>query len=245
MAGEAKRLPVYREAANEIIDRIKGGELVPGGPAPSARQLMESTGMSSATAARVLGVLRDEGWIDTVPGRGSFVRTPNQLTQGADRLGMLRSGGTGLSDGERVEILEGRTEAASQEVADALGIEAGERVAVRRRRYIDAAGVSAVSSTWISGALAEHLPEFTLAEPLPKMTFGLLEDRTGRRASRRRDAVSVRPVPDDVAALLDVQTGRDVLVVTNRYCDQNGEPTEYAVDYHAPGRELVSEYDLD
>lgn len=245
MAGDSKRLPVYREAANNVIERIKSGELQPGGPAPSARQLMEVTGMSSATAARVLGVLRDEGWIDTVPGRGSFVRTPAPLTQGADRLSMLRGGGSGLADGERVEILLGLTTPASQEVADALGLNMGDQVAVRRRRYIDDAGVSVVSSTWIAGALASELPEFTRAEPLPTMTFGLIEERTGRRASRRRDAVSVRSVPDDIASLLDVPAGRDVLVVTNRYWDQHGEPTEYAVDYHAPGRELMSEYDLD
>ncbi|MGW8506300.1 GntR family transcriptional regulator [Streptomyces sp. CLCI03] len=245
MAGEGKRLPVYREAANEIIERIKSGELQPGGAAPSARQLVESTGMSSATAARVLGVLRDEGWIDTVPGRGSFVRTPAPLTRGADRLSMLRGGGTGLADGERVEILLGITTPAEQEVADALGLNVGDLVAVRRRRYVDTAGVSAVSSTWIAGTLARELPEFTRAEPLPSMTFGLIEERTGRRATRRRDAVSVRAVPDEVASLLGVQAGRDVLVVTNRYWDQHGEPTEYAVDYHAPGRELMSEYDLD
>lgn len=32
-----------------------------------------------------------------------------------------------------------------------------------------------------------------------------------------------------------------VLKVTNRYIDQDGEPTEYAVDWHAPGRSLVAE----
>ncbi|MGW0750369.1 GntR family transcriptional regulator [Streptomyces sp. NPDC002587] len=245
MVREPQHLPPYRRVAKEISDRIKAGELQPGDRAPSARELMESAGISSATAARVLGVLRDEGWVDTIPGRGTIVRTQDKLTQGADRLSMLRGGGSGLADGERVEILDGLTGPADQEVADALGLDLGDQVAVRRRRYIDAAGVSAVSSTWISGSLARELPEFTAAEPLPTMTFGLIEERTGRRATRRRDAVSVRPVPDDVASLLDVQAGRDVLVVTNRYWDQDGEPTEYAVDYHAPGRELMSEYDLD
>jgi GntR family transcriptional regulator len=77
------------------------------------------------------------------------------------------------------------------------------------------------------------------------MTFGLIEERTGRRASRRRDTVSLRPVPDDVAGLLETEPGTVVLTMTNHYWDQHGEPTEYAVDYLGVGRDLSSEYDLD
>ena len=71
----AKPVPPYRQHANEIIERIRSGQLKPGNQAPSAREIMQATGISSATAARVLAVLRDEGWTDPVPGRGSFVRS--------------------------------------------------------------------------------------------------------------------------------------------------------------------------
>ncbi|MET8506788.1 GntR family transcriptional regulator [Streptomyces sp. NPDC004787] len=244
MPRQPQNLPPYRRYANEIIERIRSGELRPGDPVPSTRDMVRDKGFGMATASRVLGVLRDEGWIDTVPGHGSLVRERDSLTQGADRLSMLRRGGDGFAENETVEILPGRAEPASQEIADALGIEAGTEVAMRRRRYSDAAGVSAVSSTWISAELAAELPEYTSAEPLPKMTFGLIEDRTGRRVVKRRDTISVRPAPEDIAADLGVEPGREVLVLANRYWDQHGEPTEYAVDYHAPGRELVKEVDL-
>lgn len=244
MVGEKKRLPVYREVANQIIERIKSGDLQAGGSAPSARKLMESTGMSSATAARVLSLLRDEGWIDTVPGRGSFVRSPKELTAGADRLQLLRAGGSGLRENEQVEILKCEMQSATQEVADALGLDVGDQVAIRQRRYIDDKGVSVVSATWVSAAVAAAAPEFLAAKPLLKMTFGLIEDRTGRRAVRRRDTVSQQPAPDDIAPLLEVDAGTLTLVMANHYWDQNGEPTEYAVDYYGAGRQLSAEYDL-
>jgi DNA-binding GntR family transcriptional regulator len=236
-----QRLPAYRQVANEIIERIKSGELQPGDPIPSAREIVEEKGISSATAARVLGTLRDEGWANTSPGRRTVVRDRQILTQGSSRIGMIRQGASGLLDGEVVEFVEAGPEASSEEVADALGIEAGAGVVLRRRRYVDAAGVSVVSTTWVTAELSEVLPEFTQPERLPKMTMGLIEDRTRRRATRQRDTHSVAAVPDDIAPHLGVAPGERVLKVTNRYVDQDGEPTEYAVDWHAPGRFWVAE----
>ncbi|WP_285526972.1 GntR family transcriptional regulator [Streptomyces lavendulae] len=227
--------------AEEIIERIKSGELQPGDQIPSARKIVETKGISSATAARVLGYLRDEGWADTTPGRPTVVREQARMIPGADRLAMLRGGGDGLNDGEEVEFVTARIEGATQEVADALGVEAGSEVALRRRLYRDSAGVSVVSTTWITGALATELPEFVQPERLPKMTFGLIKDRTGRRTARQRDAYSVRQAPEDIARLLEVHPGTDVLTVANCYWDQDDEPTQYAVDYHHPHRELIKE----
>ncbi|MEU1956429.1 UTRA domain-containing protein [Nocardia rhamnosiphila] len=77
------------------------------------------------------------------------------------------------------------------------------------------------------------------------MTFGLVEERTGRRAVRRRDVVAVRAVPADVAEILGVEAGSPCLAMANLYWDQEGSPTEYAVDFLAAGRELSAEYSLD
>lgn len=55
--------------------------------------------------------------------------------------------------------------------------------------------ICGVLVSWLPGELAESAPELAVPEKLPKMTFGLIEDRTGRRAVRRRDVVCVQPVP--------------------------------------------------
>ncbi|WP_261992379.1 GntR family transcriptional regulator [Streptomyces sp. MS191] len=236
-----QRLPAYRQVANEIIERIKSGELQPGDPIPSAREIVEAKGISSATAARVLGTLRDEGWADTSPGRRTLVRAPEVLTQGASRIGMVRRGGSGLLDGETVEFVEAHTEPATQEVADALGVQEGDTVVFRRRRYVDGTGISVVSTTWVTAELAGRLPAFTEPSKLPKMTMGYIEDQTGRRATQQRETHSIGSVPEDIAPKLGVEAGERVLKVTNRYVDQDAEPTEYAVDWHAPGRSWVAE----
>ncbi|MEH0543285.1 GntR family transcriptional regulator [Streptomyces sp. B21-105] len=245
MARDLSALPPYQRIAAQIIARIESGELQPGDHVPSVAQIMETEGVSRATAARVPGVLRAEGYATATPGVGTIVSAPKKLTAGADRLAKLQAGGPTLGDNERVEILDAGIEPATQDVADALGLDVGAEVIRRRRRYLDSAGVVTVSSTWISGALKDAAPELLSAEPLPLMTFGLIEERTGRRVARRRDTVAVRPVPEDVAGYLEAEAGTMTLAVINHYWDQNGEPTEYAVDYLGASRELSSEYDLD
>lgn len=244
MARDLGGLPPYRRIAEQIIERIRSGELQPGDRVPSVAEIMEREGVSRATAARVPSVLRSEGYAHSAPGVGTTVRARATLTPGADRLTLIRDGGNGLDTGEQVEILERKTEPANQEIADALGLQAGDEVALRRRRYSDAAGTGYVSTTWISAALAEQAPEFLDDEKLPRMTFGLIEDRTGRRVTRRRDTVAAREVPGDIASHLDVEPGTRVLAVINHYWDQDGEPTEFAIDYYAPGREASVEHGL-
>src|SRR4051812_18983349 len=66
-------LPPYLRIAAGIRDRILSGELAAGQRVPSTRQIVGEQGVAMATAAKALGVLRDQGWVRTVPGGGSIV----------------------------------------------------------------------------------------------------------------------------------------------------------------------------
>ncbi|MEV7868429.1 UTRA domain-containing protein [Streptomyces sp. NPDC088124] len=114
----------------------------------------------------------------------------------------------------------------------------------RQRRYPDDGGVVALSTSWLPGEFADAAPELVESAPLPKMTFGLVEERVGRRTVRRSDVVSLRPVPAGDAELLGVEVGAPALVMANRYWDADGAVTEYATDFLGPGRHLSAEYDL-
>ena len=60
------------QLAGLLRDRIKAGKIGP--RVPSIMELADETGLSAATVKRALGLLRDEGLIYAVPGRGTFVR---------------------------------------------------------------------------------------------------------------------------------------------------------------------------
>lgn len=67
------RRPPYQHAADELRRDIKQGRFKPGEQMPSVRELQERFGVANMTARSALNVLRDEGLIYTIHGRGSFV----------------------------------------------------------------------------------------------------------------------------------------------------------------------------
>jgi GntR family transcriptional regulator len=66
-------IPVYRQLAALVRERIESGELAPGYPVPSEGQLMGEHGVSRDTVRRAYDLLRGEGLIITVQGKGSYV----------------------------------------------------------------------------------------------------------------------------------------------------------------------------
>ncbi|RLU96729.1 GntR family transcriptional regulator [Streptomyces griseocarneus] len=66
----------YLRIAAELRARISSGELRAGGRVPSTRQITQEWGVATATASKVLAVLRQEGLVRAVPGVGTVVETP-------------------------------------------------------------------------------------------------------------------------------------------------------------------------
>lgn len=236
--------PPFMQIAEHFRVKIKEGELPQETRLPSIAEIAREWGVATATAAKAINKLQDEGYVRS-SSQGTFVDLGRKLTSGPDRLQMLRATGSGFRKGESVEILSAKLIPAPAHVAEGLKISEGDQVVQRRRVYRDDDGVVAVSTSYLAGELAEAAPELLEVGPLPKMTFGLIEDRTGRRAVRRRDVVAMAPVPEDIAAVLGVEAGMQALTMTNQYSDQNGDPTEYAKDFLGAGRELSAEYTLD
>ncbi|MEV7579034.1 GntR family transcriptional regulator [Streptomyces erythrochromogenes] len=66
--------PPYVRTADELRKQIQDGQLAPGAKLPSARDLQAQYGIANSTAQNALRVLKEEGLIYSVQGRGVFVR---------------------------------------------------------------------------------------------------------------------------------------------------------------------------
>jgi DNA-binding GntR family transcriptional regulator len=66
-------VPVYEQLASILRSQIESGELAPRRPLPSIRTLQERYGVSDGTVKHALQLLKDEGLVRTVIGRGIFV----------------------------------------------------------------------------------------------------------------------------------------------------------------------------
>jgi GntR family transcriptional regulator len=65
--------PLYTQLANILRDMIKSGELQPRAPLPSESYLQQEQGVSRGTVRMAVAILRDEGLVVTIGGRGTFV----------------------------------------------------------------------------------------------------------------------------------------------------------------------------
>lgn len=71
-------VPVYVQLAGILRAQIQCGELAPRRPVPSKRTLTQAYGIAGGTVDRAMDLLRAEGLIKTVPGRGIYVTAPEE-----------------------------------------------------------------------------------------------------------------------------------------------------------------------
>jgi len=119
--------PRYQQLKDLIIGRISNGELRPQDRVPSENELVESMNVSRMTANRALRELTDEGYVDRIAGRGTFVsdfRARSHVLEVqniADEI--VRRGHT-----HSCEVLRQSRQHARGEIARALNVEQGSDV---------------------------------------------------------------------------------------------------------------------
>ncbi len=66
--------PVYLQLAALLRSMIESGEIPPDRPLPSVKSMMQTYGVAQGTAERAVRILKDEGLVRTVIGKGVYVR---------------------------------------------------------------------------------------------------------------------------------------------------------------------------
>jgi GntR family transcriptional regulator len=127
--------PFYEQVADALRADIRAGTYGPGDQLPSERELRARFDVSANTVRAAIVALRTEGLVESHQGRGVFVteratlrRLSTDITDGAGFYTMLER--MGKQPATTTTVTRGP---ASDEVADALGIPAGEEVVIRAR----------------------------------------------------------------------------------------------------------------
>ena len=75
------RAPIYEQIVRQIKGQILSGQLPEGEALPSMRVLARDLRISVITTKRAYEELEREGFLTTVPGKGSFVAAQNRETR--------------------------------------------------------------------------------------------------------------------------------------------------------------------
>ena len=97
--------PIYEQITLQIKEMIMKGDLAPGQALPSMRKLAKDLHVSVITTQRAYDDLQKEGFIVTVPAKGTFVSTENQDFIREENLRRLAKE-NGLSINEIKQTLE-------------------------------------------------------------------------------------------------------------------------------------------
>ncbi|MBK8043227.1 MAG: GntR family transcriptional regulator [Haliscomenobacter sp.] len=76
LLNEHSSTPKYQQIAQSVVAGIKEGELHPGDQLPSVNSLIVKHGISRDTVVKGYDLLKEQGVIESVPGKGYFVPNP-------------------------------------------------------------------------------------------------------------------------------------------------------------------------
>ncbi len=97
----SKTARIYEKVVEKLKEEIADGRLLPGDPLPSERQLMETFGVSRSSLREAFRVMELLGLIESIAGKGRFVRQPREISEDRKR-------GIQLEDSAILELMEAR-----------------------------------------------------------------------------------------------------------------------------------------
>ena len=214
----------YLRVVNDLRRKIESGELGPGAPLPSNKALMDEFGISTSTAQRAVRALKSDGLVETVLGKGVYVRhTRRKIRRSASYLAVPSTAQDaallGVSTNVQVREVE-----PPDDVAEALGLESGAR-AVRRERTIvlDDEPVQLVTSYYP----VELARGTSLAKRAPLRGGSMAElSRLGVDAHHCVEDVQTRMPTGDEARALKMGPGTPVFRVLRTVLTRDDRPVE-------------------
>ena len=239
-------LPKYHQIYLVLREQLNEGRFVDG--LPSEMALSKEFGAGRVTVRRALKQLATDGLIVRQAGRGTHPVPARPLSRDAAeaRNGAGKAKGmTGLLESivsmslrTSVKVLELRTIAASEAVADALQIAPGSKVQKAVRRRSTQLGPVSHITTYVPDELARGFGRKDLQrDPILRLL-----EKSGVEMGRARQTVSARQADAVVAAELDVAVGTALLAVRRLVFDSDDRPVQWLHGLYRPDR---YEYQMD
>jgi DNA-binding GntR family transcriptional regulator len=226
--------PAYQQIAAHYRQLITKGGIGPGVLLPPSRELGEEWGVANVTVSKALRLLESEGLVQ-VSKKGVTVTYGQKATYSPrDRLAAMRRSGVIYPTGTG-KILSAVVVPAPDDVAAAMGIEAGDSVIRRERVTFEAEQPVQRSVTWMPGELADAVPALLSTEPIPGGTIGAVRQATSRDVVTDSFQQWAELADDVVRGALNLADPSAVLAGVNTWRDESGAVLEYGQSWTAPG----------
>jgi GntR family transcriptional regulator len=212
----------YGALAAAMRARIVAGEWPPGSAIPSEQTLAAEHGVALGTMRQALDLLAEQGLVERIHGRGTFVR---RGLGGAPMLRFFRFAAAG-GEPPQSRILARETLAAPAEVARVLGFGTGEQ-ALRLKRLRSVGGQPALhEEIWLPLPLFEALAHGSPAD-WGDLLYPLFAERCGVHVHRAVDTISFGNLGAAHARALRLPAGHPCARVHRQAFDLAGRCVEW------------------
>ncbi len=216
-------VPIYSQVERMVMDMIGSGKLSPGQRAPSEREIAETLGISRMTARAAMSNLVADGYLYSVPGKGTFVSNPKMRQELLELTSFTEDmRNRGLKPGAR--LLEiGVTDRAPEKVYQRLELPREEDlIRIHRLRTADEEPMcletSYLPKIYVPWLLEEDLESGSLYRALESHGIELV------RAEEHLEATVVWETESE---LLTVPAGYPALLIERTTYTEGGRPIEY------------------
>ncbi len=215
-------VPAYAQLAQILRQRISGEIYTSGSRLPSEAAIAKSFKVSAMTVRQAVGVLVNEGLVERIQGRGTFVKRLDVATS-RFRLDSFRSF---LTDHENVEvrILKATIEKARGKVQEALGLAVDDPIVVVERVILHRA-----EPLTLQVGYAVFDPESPVVENM--LDTQVLTDLFSQESRGSFMKGELWLLPDSLserqAALLGADVGANVFRLEHIFYDFAGRPAAY------------------
>jgi GntR family transcriptional regulator len=211
-------MPLYHQLRELLGEKIESGEWESGYRLPGENDLALEFGVSRATVRQAMQLLENQGLVERVQGRGTYVGRPKVAHD------LLSLWAMAPAHKSHIRNLHLRTVPASASVASRLSIEAGEEVYELKRVILMPDEPLMIITSWLPASL---FPGFDAQHVATCPISHTVEHFYSLARFHQHKEVEVAILDEDEANLLEAHAGAPALLMTylNRLAD--GRPFEY------------------
>lgn len=217
-----RRRIIYKVIYNDILRKIKSGELSPGDKIPTEKELKLFYKSSVSPVRKSLGILENQGFIKRVPGQGTRVAYFNTFSK-FDRSGFSEYY-TLHANNMVLKNLSIETVKSDEETSNFFDLEVGSKLLkISKLRTVNDIPV-ALKFTYIPFSFVNN----DVKDGFDELTFNAVRKSILVNEKKAYESLAAVMPPEHVSKHLKTKKHTPVLYVTRHSLDGEGNPVEFA-----------------
>ncbi|MGI6449951.1 MAG: GntR family transcriptional regulator [Desulfitobacteriia bacterium] len=217
-------LPVYLRIAEDLKNKIKSGTLQPGDAIPSENSLCETYGVSRMTVRKGLALLVSEGYLSSIPGKGSFVKEPDSEKY----ILYYNEMSNFLNNIDSTKLLEVNIILPTAKLIDSLNIDANRKIILVKRLFYSHGEPAAYDQKYL--IYAKGMP--VVEKEIKYGTFPeMFAKYTSLFAMEKELTISAQLPDEEISKHLSLYSTIPLLVVEQKLYNSEKKPIGLGITY--------------